>query len=150
MDLCKFIKHWYARLTRCLRQRFLEHIVYMTSKMYVVDALQSLTTSVKLLKSWERTLKQILLRRQTKAQQQSSWTNKMRYKRALHYSMTEITVPLKTPMVKDSFQRAPFPIFEMGAVNQQWGNQQPFKEEYQFCARNWKAKRKNVFKMSGP
>ena len=37
-----------------------------------------------------------------------------------------------------------------GVVNQQLGNQQPYKEENQFCARNWKAKRKNVFKMSGP
>ena len=52
VHLCKCIKHWYARLIRCLRRRFLSHIVYMTSTLYVVDnVLQSLTTSVKLLES---------------------------------------------------------------------------------------------------
>ena len=47
------------------------------------------------------------------------------------------------------FHFKPLPIFEMGVVNQQWGNQQPYKEEYQFCATNLKAKRKNVFEISG-
>ena len=63
-------------------------------------------------------------------------------------------VPLETPMVKDMFQTVPFPIHFILSLSPILGlgllinNGETIN--HTLCARNWKAKRNNLFKICGP